>query len=80
MIVIDTKLSEFTALTNGQNAAKNYAGKGSLAYKSNNIIANDASGVRLPLSINQGNQIPILSFYKLFGDGNSKYMNIKKLK
>ena len=67
MIVIDTKLSESTVLTDGQILAKNQAGNGSLAYKPSKTRSRDDLNFDLPTEISQGTQIPIFEFYKLFG-------------
>jgi hypothetical protein len=80
MIVVDTKLSESTKLTSGQTAAKNQSGKGTLAFKPNKKIEADEQGFELPTVIKQGNEIPISSFYKLYGDGNVNFVDIIKLK
>ncbi|WP_232505648.1 hypothetical protein [Flavobacterium crassostreae] len=80
MVVVDAKLSEGTALTSGQTAAKNQSGKGSLAYKPiDSKIKDETSNLDLPDEINQGILIEIKSFYKLFGDGNSNFVGLKKL-
>lgn len=79
MVVVDAKLSEGTALTSGQTAAKNQAGKGSLAYKPLDSKIKDESFQDLPTRINQGDEIKIVGFYKLYGDGNSNFISIKKL-
>jgi hypothetical protein len=79
MIIIDAKLSEGTALTSGQTAAKNQAGKGSLTYKPNNIKELDELDIKLPSEIIQGDEIPIIGFYKLYGDGNNSFVDILKL-
>lgn len=79
MIIIDAKLSEGTALTSGQTSAKNHSGKGSLAYKPIDSKIKDENFQDLPTKINQGDEIPILGFYKLFGDGNVNFVGLKKL-
>ncbi len=79
MVVVDAKLSEGTALTSGQTAAKNQSGKGSLTYKPIDSKIKDEIFQDLPTRINQGDEIPIIGFYKLYGDGNSSFVDVKKL-
>ncbi|WP_040287963.1 hypothetical protein [Bizionia argentinensis] len=79
MIIVDAKLSEKTALTSGQTAAKNQSGKGSLTYKPIDSKIKDEIFQDLPTRINQGDEIPIIGFYKLYGDGNSSFVDVKKL-
>ncbi|NRT17182.1 hypothetical protein HNP99_003561 [Flavobacterium sp. 28A] len=80
MVVVDAKLSEGTALTSGQTAAKNQTGKGSLAFKPQKAkTVDETTSLDLPDEINQGTLIEIKSFYKLFGDGNDTFKSVKKL-
>jgi hypothetical protein len=78
MIVVDTKLSEGTKLTGGQTAAKNQSGKGTLTYKpAVKKTFNETTNTRLIKDIEQGNEILINGFYKLFGDGNGSFVDVK---
>ncbi|MFK8296577.1 hypothetical protein ACI760_10370 [Capnocytophaga canimorsus] len=78
MIIVDTKLSQNTALTKGQNIARQQAGNGSLAYKPKEIKSVDEiTDTDLPKKIHQGQQIKIKSFYKMYGDGNNQFKGIK---
>lgn len=81
MIVVDAKLSEGTSLTSGQTTAKNQVGNDvGLRYKENYPIDNDILEVELPSDINQGDEILIVGFYKMFGDGESTFVDVKKQK
>ncbi|AUS07373.1 peptidase [Tamlana carrageenivorans] len=79
MIIVDAKLSETTALTSGQNAAKNQVTKGNLSYKPKDSKGLDINFQELPTKINQGDAIPISGFYKLYGDGNQNFEGVIKL-
>ena len=75
MVVTDSKLSQLTNLTSGQQLAKEGVG-GSLTVKS--LLKDvDANGAALPgNSISQGKEIQRNSFYKVYGDGNGNYLGI----
>lgn len=77
MVIVDTKLSQNTALTKGQNIARQQAGNGSLAYKPKSTILKDIDNNDLPSEIKQGQQIQIKAFYKMYGDGNNQFKGIK---
>ena len=81
MIVVDAKLSEGTQLSSGQTLAKNHVGsEQGLYYKQVENIEIDNLNRKLPEPIKQGDEIKILSFYKMYGDGNGTFIDIKKLK
>lgn len=77
MIIVDTKLSEKTTLSAGQAMAKQQAGKGSLAYKTQKSKDLDEFKTKLPKEIEQGEQIQVKAFYKMYGDGNNQFIGIK---
>ncbi|MFJ1350643.1 hypothetical protein [Capnocytophaga canimorsus] len=78
MIIVDTKLSEKTTLSAGQAMAKQQAGKGSLAFKPQIPKEFDeVNNVRLPIDIQQGQQIQVKAFYKMYGDGDKIFVGIK---
>ncbi|ATA90620.1 peptidase [Capnocytophaga stomatis] len=77
MVIVDTKLSEKTAFTKGQKLAQQQAGKGKLAYKSKEVKGEDELKIKLPKEIEQGEQIQIKAFYKMYGDGNNQFLGIK---
>ncbi|MFJ1330757.1 hypothetical protein [Capnocytophaga canimorsus] len=77
MIIVDAKLSEKTTLSAGQAMAKQQAGKGSLAFKPKDTKVFDEFKNRLPKEMKQGQQIPLKTFYKMYGDGNNQFKGIK---
>ncbi|MFK8271314.1 hypothetical protein ACI76L_09950 [Capnocytophaga stomatis] len=77
MVIVDTKLSEKTAFTTGQKLAQQQAGKGKLAYKPQSSIVKDLDKNDLPKKIEQGQEIEIKAFYKMYGDGNNQFLGIK---
>ncbi|MFJ1412540.1 hypothetical protein ACILEQ_11125 [Capnocytophaga canimorsus] len=78
MIIVDTKLSEKTTLSAGQAMAKQQAGKGSLAYKPQIPKEFDeVDNIDLPKDINQGQLIKLKAFYKMYGDGDKTFIDIK---
>jgi len=81
MIVVDAKLSEGTNLTGGQTKAKNHVGSDNgLFYKQKEIIKKDVLNSKLPFDIEQGQEIKITGFYKIYGDGKDVFKNVKKIK
>lgn len=76
MVVADSKLSQATNLTSGQNLAKNVVG-GKLSVKS--VLKDvDANGVALPNNgIAQRTEIQLDSFYKIYGDGSNAFVGIE---
>ena len=80
MIVVDAKLSEGTQLSSGQTLAKNHVGsEQGLYYKQVENIKKDELEIDLPLEIEQESEIKILGFYKMYGDGDSIFIGVKKL-
>ena len=76
MVVADSKLSQATNLTSGQNLAKNVVG-GKLSVKS--VLKDvDANGVALPNNgIAQRTEIQLDSFYKIYGDVSNAFVGIE---
>ena len=77
MVIVDTKLSKKTAFTTGQKLAQQQAGKGKLAYKSKIAKESDEFDIKLQKKIEQGQEIEIKAFYKMYGDGNNQFLGIK---
>lgn len=77
MVIIDTKLSEKTVFSTGQKLAQQQAGKGKLAYKPKEVKGLDEYDIELPKKIEQGEQIQVKAFYKMYGDGNNQFKGIK---
>lgn len=75
MVIIDAKLSASTALTSGQNAAKNNIGS-TIPKKTVAEIEKDLHGDFLPSKLTQGLEIKILQFYKAIGDGVDNFVDI----
>ena len=76
MVIVDTKLSQSTKLTSGQQAAWNNTG-GKLNYKPSNIIDQDIDGFELPQGIVQDTEITLSGFFKVFGDGDASFLNVE---
>ncbi|MDY3883816.1 hypothetical protein [Porphyromonas somerae] len=77
MVIVDVKLSEGTAFTHGQTIAKQNEGNVALTYKPIVPKATDINNNKLPHIINQGDMLPLKKLYKIYGDGDGKFIGIK---
>jgi hypothetical protein len=75
MIIADSKLSQSTNLTSGQQAAKNATG-GSLTMRSLEI-SQDALKTALPTTLTAGAAISHVGFYKIYGNGSGVFQGIE---
>ncbi len=77
MIIIDTKLSSKSGITDGQVIAKQNVGS-SLMFKRNEAheVNQAVEGGDLPAKITQGTDIPLSKFYILEGNGTGSLENV----
>ena len=76
MVIVDAKLSQGTRLTPGQTAAKDNVGM-DLSYKPIAKVETDDLNQTSPKVINQGTQINISGFCKVYGDGDATFVGVE---